>query len=142
MKAAIAFLLFLALLVPQAASPAEAASAGKTEIYLILPFENIAEDPSLGWLSTCLSFSLGEYLIGLGAEVIDDEERAVLFEGSGLPTGAPLMLASALELGRKMRSRGSTTRPDRLVVGRFLVADGTLEISARSIDLETEKARP
>jgi tetratricopeptide (TPR) repeat protein len=140
MKTWITCLLLLVLLALQTASPAKASASGAAGTYLILPFENIGEDPSLGWLSTCMSFSLGEYLVGLGAQVIDDEERAVLFEGSGLPPGAPLMLASALELGRKMHSRNSASRPDRLVVGRFLVTDGALEISARSIDLETEKA--
>jgi hypothetical protein len=99
MRAAIVALVVLSLL----ASPVAAAPRESSPTYLILPFENIAEEPSLGWLSPCLAFSVGEYLIGLGARVIEAEERAVLFEGSGLPDGAPLMLASALEMGRKMR---------------------------------------
>lgn len=124
------------------ASPAAAARREPSSTYLILPFENIAEEPSLEWLSPCLAFSVGEYLTGLGARVIEDEERAVLFEGSGLPDGAPLMLASALALGRKMRSRPSANPPDRMVLGHFLVTEGALSISARSIDLATEKAHP
>ncbi|MEE9292851.1 MAG: tetratricopeptide repeat protein [Acidobacteriota bacterium] len=138
MRAAIVSLVALTLL----ASPVAAASGESSPTYLILPFENIAEEPSLGWLSPCLAFSFGEYFIGLGARVIEADERAVLYEGSGLPDGAPLMLASALELGRKLRSRPSTNRPGRMVLGRFLITEGALTISARSIDLTDEKSGP
>ncbi len=141
MKSLLASTLAIALLSAAVGAPSAAPSgAGRT--YLVLPYENVAEEPSLDWLSTCLAFTLGEYLKGTGSRVVDDEERAVLYEGSGLPAGAPLMLASAIQLGRKMRSRSSASRPDRLVLGRFLVTDGALTISARSIDLEGEKARP
>jgi len=121
-----------------------AAAAGRT--YLILPFENIAEDRSLDWLSTGLSLSLGEYLVGWGSQaavrLVDEDERSVLLEGSGIPSGATLTLASALELGRRMRAHPGSARPDRLVLGRFNLVEGTLSLSARAIDLEAEKARP
>ena len=122
------------------ATPATA--AGRT--YLILPFENTAEDPSLDWLSTGLALTFGEYLLGLGQRVVDEDERAVLLEGSGIPAGAPVALASALELGRRMRARPGTqqARPERLILGRFNLLDGGLTLSARAIDLEAEKARP
>ncbi len=136
-------LLLAALAVPAAAPAAEApAPAPAALTYLILPFENVAEDPSLDWLSTGLALVLAEDLLGLQARVVDDDERSVLLEGSGIPSGAPLTLASALELGRKMRARAGTARPDRLVLGRYNVEEGRLTISARSIDLAAEKARP
>jgi len=109
---------------------------------LILPFENTAEDPSLVWLSTGLALHTGEDLRGYGCAVVEDEDRAVLLEGSGIPSGASLTLASALELGRKMRARPVEVRPDRLVLGRFNVQEGELTLSGRVIDLETERARP
>lgn len=122
-------------------SPA-VASPGHT--YLILPFENTAEDPSLDWLSTGLALTLGEYLLGLGERVVSEDERAVLLEGSGIPAGAPVSLASALELGRRMRARPGAPgdRPGRLILGRFNLVDGGLTLSARAIDLAAEKARP
>lgn len=123
-----------------AAGEDRTALAGHT--YLILPFENVAEEPSLEWLSTGLSLSLGEYLLGFGAETVDEEERAVLLEGNGVPSGAPLALASVLELGRKMRARPGGARPDRIVLGRFNVQDGGLTLQARSFDLVAEKGRP
>ncbi len=119
---------------------AGAAPAGHA--YLVMPFENTAEDPSLEWLSTGLALSLGEYLSGLGAQVVDEDERAVLLEGNGIPPGARFTLASALELGRKMRARPGSTRPDRLVLGRFNVTGGDLTLSTRSLEIAEEKARP
>jgi hypothetical protein len=140
-RAALAIALALgAALAVGAADEAPPTLAGHT--YLILPFENVAEEPSLDWLSTGLSLSLGEYLIGFGAGSVDDEERAVLLEGNSIPSGAPLALASVLELGRKMRSRPGAVRPDRIVLGRFNVQEGGLTVHARTFDLVAEKGRP
>jgi len=122
--------------VPAAEAPAAAHD------YLILPFENTAEDRSLDWLSTGLAHALGEYLLGFGQQVMDDEERSVLLEGSGIPPGAPLALASALELGRKTAQRPGVPRVDRLVLGRFNLEQGDITVAARVIDIRTEKARP
>ncbi len=110
--------------------------------YLILPFENLSEEPSLDWLSTGLALALGEYLRGAGARVIDDEERAIVLEGNGIPPGASLTLASTLELGRKLRARSTGIRPDLTIIGRFEVTDGDLTLQARVIDLTREHARP
>jgi len=110
--------------------------------YLILPFENTAEDRSLDWLSTGLAHALGEYLLGFGQQVMDDEDRSVLLEGSGIPAGAPLALASALELGRKTLQRAGGPRSDRLVLGRFNLDQGDFTLAARVIDIRQEKARP
>jgi tetratricopeptide (TPR) repeat protein len=110
--------------------------------YLILPFENTAEDRSLDWLSTGLAHALEEYLLGFGQQVMDDEERTVLLEGSGIPPGAPLTLASALELGRKTAQRPGVPRIDRLILGRFNLVQGDITITARVIDIRQEKARP
>jgi tetratricopeptide (TPR) repeat protein len=132
--------------VAQAAGPAVQPRAAPGRTYLILPFENVAEDPSLDWLSTGLALSLGENLVGWGVpsgvRLVDEDERSVILEGSGIPSGAPLTLASALELGRRMRAHTGAARPDRLVLGRFNLEEGSLTLSARSIDLEEEKARP
>jgi tetratricopeptide (TPR) repeat protein len=132
----------LPLLLVATAAGFSADPAPGAPTYLVLPFENIAEERSLDWLSTGLALTLGEYLRGFGAQVVDDEERAVLLEGSGIPAGATLTLASNLELGRKMRARPGAARPNRIVLGRFNVSEGELTLSLRSIDLESEKAGP
>ncbi len=119
---------------------ADAPAPGRA--YLILPFENTAEDRSLAWMSTGLAHALGEYLLGFGQQVMDDEERAVLLEGSGIPPGAPLALASALELGRKTLQRPTGLRADRLILGRFNVENGDITLAARALDTQQEKARP
>lgn len=110
--------------------------------YIVMPFENTSEDRSLEWLSSGLAHTLGEYLLGFGQKVMDDEERSVLLEGSGIPAGAPLALASALELGRKTVARPGGMRIDRLVIGKFNVDKGDITLAARSIDIRQEKARP
>jgi hypothetical protein len=123
-----------------AAVPATAAPGASAHAYLIMPFENTAEDPALDWLSAGLAHALGEYLLGFGQQVMDSEERTVLLEGSGIPPGAPLALASALELGRRTLARPTGHRVDRLVLGRFNVDQGDITVAARVIDLKREKA--
>ena len=110
--------------------------------FLIMPFENTGEDPGLAWLRQGLALHTGEHLRGRGAAVIDEEERAVFLEGQGIPPAASLTLASALEMGRTMRARPGGVRPDRLVLGRYAVQEGSLTLSVRVIDLATERARP
>lgn len=110
--------------------------------YVVLPFENVTEDATLDWISGGLALSLGESVRGWGARAMDPDERAVFLEANGLPAGTTLTLASILELGRKMRHRPGTLRPDRIVLGRFDVSEGRIEIVARTFDLESEKVRP
>ena len=135
----------LVLLVALPAGPAllagEPPATGPHQ-YIVLPFENTSEDRSLEWLSSGLAHTLGEYLLGFGQKVMDDEERSVLLEGSGIPAGAFLALASALELGRKTVARQGGMRIDRLILGRFNVDKGDITLAARSIDIRQEKARP
>ena len=143
MRAAPAALVVLAALLPARPLPAAdeplRALAGRT--YLVLPFENVVEDATLEWLSTGLALSVGEFLRGFGARVVDEEERAVLLEGNGIPAGAGLALGTALDLGRKARERPGGTRPDRLILGRFDVQEGALTLEARVVDLPGGKAR-
>ena len=141
MNRAVSLLLLAALPAGPAILAADAPDAAP-HAYLIMPFENTAEDRSLDWLSTGLAHTLGEYLLGFGQQVMDDEERSVLLEGSGIPAGAPLALASALELGRRTLARFGGMRIDRLILGRFNVENGEIMLAARTIDVRQEKARP
>ncbi len=125
-----------AAILPASADPSEQHTC------LILPFENVAEDPSLAWLSTGLALSLGEYLQDAGVRVIDDEERALTLEEHGIPAGASLTLASVLQLGRDVRARGGGPRPDHTLVGTFNIADGELTLRARWVHLKREYAGP
>ncbi len=127
--------------------PAEPATHADPEalsgrVYAVLPFENIAEDASLTWLSSGLALAIGESARGWGARVMDPDERDVFLEANGLPAGATLTLASMIDLGRKMRHRPANVRPDRIVLGRFDVIEGRILIEARTLDLVAERARP
>jgi tetratricopeptide (TPR) repeat protein len=132
-----AFVLAIAPVLPAAPAVASPAPA-----FLIMPFENTGEDPGLAWLANGLALHTGEHLRGRGAALVEEEERAVFLEGQGIPAGASLTLASALELGRTMRARPGGIKPDRLVLGRYAVQEGSLTLSVRVIDLATERARP
>ena len=136
------FLLLLVVLPAGSALGAGEPAVTTPHGYIIMPFENSSEDPSLEWLSSGLAHTLGEYLLGFGQRVMDDEDRSVLLEGSGIPEGAPLALASALEVGRKTVARPGGMRIDRLILGRFNVDNGDITLAARSIDIRKEKARP
>ena len=128
--------------VPDLAAAPAAALPLTGRSYLVLPFENVAEDASLEWLSTGLALAIGEYARGWGARVVDEDERAVFLEAHGVPSGETLTLASVLELGRRMRQRPGTVRPDRVVMGRFDVEEGRINVEARTLDLGTTKVRP
>lgn len=130
----------LAVVALSAATPA--AAAAPPPAFLIMPFENTGEDPGLAWLANGLALHTGEHLRGRGAALVEEEERAALLEGQGIPSGAALTLASALEMGRTMRARPGGVRPDRLILGRYSVQEGSLTLSVRVIDLATERARP
>jgi len=131
-----------AVLLAAATIPAWAGSPTAGRTYLILPFENTGEDPTLAWMQTGLARAVGEEFLGRGATVVDDEERAVFMEGSGLPADGSPAIASALEVGRRMRARVGGIRPDRLLLGRFNMTDGSVVLAARAIDLGAEKAHP
>lgn len=131
-----------AMLLPLLAFRAVLAAPSPAPGFLILPFENTADDATLAWLATGLALHTGEHLKTHGAAVVDDEDRAVLLEGNGIPAGASITLASSLELGRSMRARPAGVRPGRLLLGRFNVQEGQITLSARLIDLGSEQARP
>jgi len=130
----------IVLLAFTAGSVAAFADATEGQTYLIMPFENVAEDLSLNWLSTGLALSLGEYLRGAGVRVVDEELRAAVLEAHGIPSGANLTLASVLQLGRNMRALPSGPRPDHTLVGSFNITEGELTLRARWIHLQREYA--
>jgi len=137
-----AALLFAAAVAAQQHVTASSPPKNAAIAFLVMPFENTGDDPALAWLSAGLAQHTGDHLRGRGAAVVEEEDRSVFLEGQGIPPGASLTLASALELGRTMRARPTGIRPDRLVLGRFAVQDGQLTLSGRVINLATESARP
>jgi tetratricopeptide (TPR) repeat protein len=108
--------------------------------FLILPFENTGDDPALAWLSAGLAQHTGDHLRSRGAAVVEDEDRSAVLESQGIPPGASMTLASALEVARTMRARPTGLRPDRMVLGRFAVQEGQVTLSGRVINLANESA--
>jgi tetratricopeptide (TPR) repeat protein len=122
------------------APPAAGAEGART--FLILPFEDSASDPAREWLREGMAISLGDYLLAAGQQVVPREERLLAAEELGLPSGAPLTHATAIKIGRHLRSRGDGTLPDRLILGKFTLDDGALSLSGRVLDLTANRAGP
>jgi TolB-like protein len=128
-----------ALAVPPGAAAPDPGKGG-TLAFLVMPFENTGDDPALAWLSAGLAQHTGDHLRSRGAAVVEEEDRSAFLEGQGIPPGASMTLASALEAGRTMRTRPAGLRPDRLVLGRFAVQEGQVTLSGRVINLASESA--
>jgi tetratricopeptide (TPR) repeat protein len=139
LAAAAASLVAAAVALPSGAVASDVAKGGPLA-FLVLPFENTGEDPALAWLSAGLAQHTGDHLRSRGAAVVEDEDRSAFLESQGIPPGASMTLASALEVARTMRARPAGLRPDRLVLGRFAVQEGQVTLSGRVINLANESA--
>jgi TolB-like protein len=97
--------------------------------YLVMPFDNRSEEPSLDWLGEALAMSLSGRLEALGMRTVSRIERLDALEQGSMPSGVPLTLASALRVA-------SVVRAHRLVTGTFLYRSSSeVEVRARLIDL-------
>lgn len=116
------------------------AAAGSQRVYLILPFEDSAPEPDREWLREAMAISLGEHFLGAGLAIVSREDRLTGMDERDLPGGAPLTLATSILLGRHLRSETGLIRPDRLVVGKLTLDQGMIFLSARVIDLASDRA--
>jgi tetratricopeptide repeat protein len=119
-----------------------AAAETRRHAYLILPFEDRAPDPSRDWLREAMAASLGDYYLFAGQAVVGREDRILAMEEVSVPAGAPLTLATSIKLGRHFAADPDGPRADRLVVGRFNLDQGQIVVSARVINLDSNRAAP
>ena len=108
--------------------------------YLFLPFEDRAPDPSRDWMQEAMAISLGEYFLAAAQEVIARDDRLMAMDELSVPSGAPLTLATSIKLGRHFAAGGDGPGADRLVVGRFTLDQGQIVVSARVLDLDSNRA--
>ena len=120
------------LLGPVQAARAQAAMDGAV---MVLPFDNLRQDPQLAWLREGAAVLLTELLASAGDAAIDRDERLQAFERLQLPAAASLSRASSIKVGQ---AAGATT----LVTGSVEAAGGDLTVRARVIRLDTGRLLP
>ena len=110
-------------------SAAQSPSAGPPR-YLVVPFENVTEEPRIYWLSEASAMLLTDDLATLGASSIRREDRLRAFERMRVPPIASLSHATVIRLGQVVGAA-------YVVVGRFEVDGDDLIVRVRTIRLDT-----
>jgi tetratricopeptide (TPR) repeat protein len=96
---------------------------------LVMPFENVARDSRIFWLTEAAAVLLADNLNGLGASAITREERREAFERLQVPPAAVLTDATVIRIGQLVGA-------SQVVVGTLQLQGETLLIRAKSIALE------
>lgn len=97
---------------------------------LVFPFENLSTDRNLDWIGEGIAELIIERLRSEpGVYMFSREERLAALNKLGIPETATVSRATALKLGWD-------TGADGVVTGRFSMAAGQFEISARLADME------
>jgi tetratricopeptide (TPR) repeat protein len=118
----------LVLLAGCAASPRPAAAQAAR--VLVMPFENVARESRIFWLTEAAAVLLADDLNALGTSAITREERRAAFERLQVPPAAALTDATVIRIGQIVGA-------SRVVVGTLRLESDILVASARSIALET-----
>jgi tetratricopeptide (TPR) repeat protein len=120
----------LVLLAPGPVARAGQSPARTDGRILVVPFENLRREASVGWLTEGSAILVTRALGSAGHDVITRDERLRAFERLQLPPVASLSEATVIRVGELVGA-------SRLVLGGFAVEAGELRVSARSIELDT-----
>jgi tetratricopeptide (TPR) repeat protein len=96
---------------------------------LVMPFENVARDSRIFWLTEAAAVLLADNLNTLGVNAIAREERRAAFERLQVPPAAVLTDATVIRIGQLVGA-------SQVIVGTLQLKGETLLIRARSIGLE------
>ena len=116
-------------LVACALGAAGTARAQAPQRILVMPFENVARDSRIFWLTEAASVLLADNLNALGANAITREERRAAFERLQVPPAAVLTDATVIRIGQLVGAA-------QVIVGTLQMQGETLLVRARSIALE------
>jgi tetratricopeptide (TPR) repeat protein len=105
------------------------ARAQSAERFLIVPFENSAQDGRIQWLGEAVAILLADDLNSMGRRAYTRDERLEAFEQLQVPAVANLTRASVIRLGHLL---GAT----HVVIGSFRVTSGQLTLRAQAIRLD------
>jgi tetratricopeptide (TPR) repeat protein len=109
--------------------PARAQSTPAPRI-LVMPFENVARDGRIFWLTEAAAVLITDDLNALGAAAITRAERQQAFERLQVPPVAALTDATVIRIGQLVGAA-------QVVVGSLQLDGDTLVVRARSIALES-----
>ena len=115
--------------------PAPARAAAADERILVVPFENVRREARFYWLTEASAVLVSADLHEMGTISVGRDQRLRAFEQLQLPPSATLSEATIIRVGQLMGV-------SQVVVGRFTVDDGVLTVRARTIRLDTGRARP
>lgn len=101
---------------------------------LVMPFENVAREGRLFWLTEAAAVLLTDDLNALGAGAITREERQQAFERLQVPPAAALTDATVIRIGQVVGAA-------QVVVGSLQAENDTLVVRARSIALDTGRVQ-
>ena len=96
---------------------------------MVMPFENVARDSRIFWLTEAAAVLLADNLNALGANAITREERRAAFERLQVPPAAVLTDATVIRIGQLVGA-------SHVIVGSLQLKGETLLIRAKSIALE------
>jgi tetratricopeptide (TPR) repeat protein len=108
---------------------ADGAAAQTSPRILVMPFENVARDSRIFWLTEAAAVLLADNLNALGANAITREERRAAFESLQVPPAAVLTDATVIRIGQLVGA-------SQVVVGTLQLQGETLLVRAKSIALE------
>ncbi len=104
---------------------------GSSEVHslLVFPFENLSSRPDLNWISESFAQVLSSRLPQPDNYVLDRDERNAAYAQLGIPTDAPLTLASQYKVAE-------TLGVDWAILGNFKVTDNRLVAHAQLLNVK------
>ncbi|MEY4093049.1 MAG: hypothetical protein RLZZ53_248 [Acidobacteriota bacterium] len=114
-------------------APGLAQSPGPS--YLVVPFDNPAQEARLTWMREGAAILLTELLSAAGEAVVDREERLAAFDRLQLPAGATLSRASTIRAGHAVAATV-------VISGGVSTAGDQLSARARAVRLDTGRLLP
>src|SRR3954471_8913991 len=101
---------------------------------LVMPFENVAREAPLFWLTEAAAVLLTDDLNALGASAITRMERQQAFERLQVPPVAVLTDATVIRIGQLVGAA-------QVVVGSLVMENDAIVVRARTIALDTGRVR-
>lgn len=129
MKWRAASLVVLSLLMLPA--PLAAQSAGRT---LVVPFDNVTQDPRIVWLGEAAAILLADDLNAFGGDAITREERVKAFQQLQVHQAASLTDATIIRIGQLVGA-------SQIIVGTLRLDDEGLLVQARAIALDAARVQ-
>lgn len=120
-----------AAMVPSAA-PAQVPSGA---LIIVLPFDNLKQEPRLAWMREGAAILLTDLLSASGAATVDREDRLDAFDRLQLPAPASLSRASSIKVGHAV---GASV----VVLGGVELRGDQLVAHARLVRLDTGRILP